>query len=281
MTRKEEYATNNQSSLQILKSFGSFEQEVGKDISEFTKAEVTAFLERMSFVNGNAKRGTLLKAIQYTDWCIERGYATENNWRTVRQKMRLVPSDESTHINRDEIIYLASHMQNEYEKAVLLGAYEGLTCQEIGNVTEDCINGNKLTVGGRTLTMSDEFIQFAHEGLSTYMKYTTSHSYHLDMDNPYLIKTWGNRTDKTSENARRRKVITQFTTFQKTIDDRLSYSRVRAEGIWQAIDNVRKRDKTITWENTDEIRSRFDLTNKDRSDLTTFLRAYYYTEEMI
>lgn len=82
---------------------------------------------------------------------------------TIKQERKEVSIMKDSYISKRELEELLNIFQNAYDKAYFYLIYEGLTAEEALCVEHSGIDGNKITVNGRTLEFTDECMKYVHE----------------------------------------------------------------------------------------------------------------------
>lgn len=187
-----------------MNRIAGYEEKYGKDCCEFTREEILAFYTEydassvVSISNMNSKYKV------YTDWCVDKGYTTENVYATLTIfDWEGCVTNEIPIISRGDLLDLFSagyvgKISNPCDQFLCLALFEGICGTRMSELIyltlDDFRNGKVYLNSGRELTVSKELLRLAEESASTYEKST----YSLEVptkklkDEPYILKASAN-----------------------------------------------------------------------------------------
>lgn len=143
-----------------------YEEEIGKDLSNFTYKDIEEY-----YIRSNYKNVVVLANINsafkgYTTWCINNGMVTSNINYYEQFKMKILSKYVSTllkdasYITRDELLYEIQKLPNPREQFVLLAIFEygrSKNMTDVGLASINNLHDHQLTLpSGRTVQVSDK-----------------------------------------------------------------------------------------------------------------------------
>lgn len=145
----------------LLRKIEPYEEELQKDISEFTKDEAISMYTDMksksvySLMNNNA----ILKA--YYAWKkYYHGTKTESAFDdiTIEDLRPCVNKGANILLSREDVTEIEEQLLNASDKAIielLFNGIAGKNMEDIYAVSEECVKGNTLVVNGKKFPMTD------------------------------------------------------------------------------------------------------------------------------
>lgn len=157
-----------------------FENAYGKDCSNFTTQEISEMYSSILthslqwLYNFNSQMQI------YTSWCLSQNLIIDNqNHYNELTKKELalfvnVASKDARIISKDDLLSLLPTIPNVSDQFLALAIFEGLGGNQFAdfyNLTMDSFDGNNVTVGERTLHVSDKLVALAKKSANEYEKY--------------------------------------------------------------------------------------------------------------
>lgn len=230
-----------------------FEIKLDKDCCNFTTLEITEMYS-----------STLTHSLQwiynfnsqmqiYTAWCLSQNLVRDNqNHYNELTKNELalfinVASKDARIITKSELLSLLLDIPNVSDQFLALAIFEGLGGTQFADfyeLTMDNFSGNEVTVGGRTLIVSDKLIELAEKASKEYVKY----SYYCELKRGY--KKTDPRIIKDSSNAgeptlgrNQRKIYMRLYALEKEYGKAFVYNSLHNSGRIEMIKFLLSKDK--------------------------------------
>lgn len=180
-----------------FENIASYEEEHGKDLSNFTYSEIEEY-----YIRSNHKNISVLANINsalkgYTTWCINNGMVTSNiNYYdrftiSILTKYVNMLLKDASYITRDELLLEIQKLPNPREQFVLLAIFEygkSKNMLDIGAARIEELRGNKLTLpSSRTVEVSDKLREIIIDSASVEKWFTRDTEYAL-YDDGTIIK---------------------------------------------------------------------------------------------
>lgn len=213
---KKEYIYFKKSSTTIYKNYlersfkkvGVYENELGKDLSDFTKDEIINYYKMLNATSIDSLSVLHSYFSQYVQWCIQRNLTKSQNNVFKEITVKTLGECLNKHLinkrifSREQLIYWCELIPNPRDKFVLLALFEGLNGQNYCEITElkkEDVENNTLTLcTGRKIDASDLLIEYIYESLDcfTYAPVTgTSHRTYKLIGKDYVFKRHYNTKD--------------------------------------------------------------------------------------
>lgn len=180
-----------------FENIASYEEELGKDLSNFTYSEIEEYYMRSNHKNISvlANINSALKG--YTTWCINNGMVPSNINYYDRFTMPILTKyvntllKDASYITRDELLLEIQKLPNPREQFVLLAIFEygkSKNMLDIGATRIEDLHGNKLTLpSGRTVEVSDKLREIIVDSASAEKRISRGTEYAL-YDDGTIIK---------------------------------------------------------------------------------------------
>lgn len=215
---KEQETDFIQSIIGRFEHIAPYEEELGKDLSNFTYSEIEEY-----YIRSNYKSISVLTNINsalkgYTTWCINNGMVASNinyydrfTTQILTKYVNMLLKDAS-YITRDELLLEIQKLPNPREQFVLLAIFEygkSKKLLDIGAAKFEDLHGNKLTLpSGRTVEVSDKLREIIIDSASAEKRSTRDTEYALYDDGTIIKATRQNARDNNL--AIRQRVNTIF-----------------------------------------------------------------------
>ena len=163
----------------MLRKIGSYEEELQKDISDFTKDEVISMYTDMksksvyTLLNNN----TILKAYYaWKKYYHEVGVESAFESITIDDLKPCVNKNANILLSREEITDIEEQLLNATDAAIIELLFDGIAgknMEDIYAVSEECIKGDIIIVNGKEFALSDRLkellpIAFAETEIMSY-----------------------------------------------------------------------------------------------------------------
>lgn len=202
---------NNYLRCQFEKS-SQIEEELGKDISNFTVYEI---IEYYKFLNLTVLDCLMVMNSQfslYTQWCLQNNLVKDNQnhfLEITTEKMNSCLNKALLNmkfVSKETILGWVNQLPNPKDQFVLLGLYEGIKGKdfcELSKLKPEDIKGNIATLcTGREIELSDTLLNIISECLEedTYYSLTGNGSKRMPLFyKGYIIKDYPNTKEGVSE----------------------------------------------------------------------------------
>lgn len=178
------------------------ETKYNKDLCNWNLKEILDFYRELNLSSGLTLYNFNSNLKKYTSFCMDKNMVNDliNHYDEIDDELVFSCTNvaaESRIYSREDILYaIDSYLVNASDKLIILGTFEGLLGNDTKGfcqMTVDCISGNQVTIGDRTLEVSNELIQLIKESCaeSEYLVYKGSDFYsksYKDEDCDYAIK---------------------------------------------------------------------------------------------
>lgn len=274
----------------VFNKTASFEEELCKDVSNFTTYEIINMYKTLDFKTLDYLAITNSSLVGYTQWCIEQGLVKDfqNHYLEIdRQTMQSVLNIVATKnkiVTREQVLMWCGQLPNPSDAFCLLGVFEGvkgsgyleLTYAKVGDFKD-----NEFTsYEGRIIKVSDELIQYAKESDVTLEYHSISNTMSKKatlVDNGRVLKGYPTfRGEETPAILRRRIQSRLARIFEYLhINDWMTGYDIRVSGI---IHMIKKRSKELDLSYEQYIRGQGIKEIKEQYDYrlvpSTFLMKY-------
>ena len=231
-----------------------FEERLNKDCSNFTMSEIINMYKkqstysRTSLINFNSQMSI------YTYWCLNQNLVIDhqNHYAELDKNNLLhclnIALMDVMVITRDDLEKIVKAFPNPSDSFLALAVFEGLGGVKFGdfyNLTMKNFNGNSVTVGDRTLVLSDAARNYAEIAAKEYRKYTFDREAKqgYKADDLSIIKDAHNAGESTLKHHRR-KIYSRLAALQKEYGNAFSYTGLRNSGRIHMLKEFMKIDKS-------------------------------------
>ena len=189
--RKEVEVASNINSWFNLAEF--FEDSFGKDAAEWDSGEIMQF---MKFMN-TPRPQTLVVLVNtfriYADWCLQNGNipGNQNHWYEITIDDICECYDKETFdqciLTREQLYEKINMLLNYSDKLIFAALFEGVKAAEIVKIDSGSLNGNMLTVGKASYTVSEDLRDIILEAVaeSEYITMGDKHQHLEYVDEDY------------------------------------------------------------------------------------------------
>lgn len=191
-----------QRTLSLFNGVGDNETRLRKDACDFSYTEIldyyrlllTPSFDRLVVVNNTLKT--------YTAWCHKNGYIQDglNHYEEITSEILNTcvnyGQQRESYVSREDLIEVVNSFKNPAQQVMILGLYEGLTLDDLNEMTLDDVDLKKHTVKceGRTLSISNELAHYIEDSAETYEWFDENgeQNKRLDLDpsDKRIIKTY-------------------------------------------------------------------------------------------
>lgn len=157
----------------LFKKYAPIEEEFGKDLSNFTKTEITSAYKRQNYKSFETLMVININLKNYTKWAMQHAIVEDgmNHYDdfTHEQLLSCVNQRQlkGSILTRDELLNGIRELNNAVDAFMLLALFEGIRgkrCEELINLTIDDFDFDSKTVSlcsGRTIPVSNELLHWA------------------------------------------------------------------------------------------------------------------------
>lgn len=207
----------------LFKRTEPFEEQLDKDISNFTTYEIINMYKTLSIMSLDTISTMNSNLSMYTQWCIQQNLVNDfqNHFLEINREMMASFVNKYAMnqkvVSRDKIIEWCNQMPNPSDAFCLLALFEGLKGSgylEIAYAKIEDFNDNIFTsYKGRQIKVSNELINFAilsdetleYQSITREMKHTVNL-----IDNGKIIKDYPNVRANESLPTLRRRIQTKL-----------------------------------------------------------------------
>lgn len=231
-----------------------FEERLNKDCSNFTVDEIINMYKkqstysRTSLINFNSQMSI------YTYWCMNQNLVADNqNHYAELDKNDLLQClnlalMESMVITREDLEKTIRAFPNPSDSFLALAVFEGLGgvgFSDFMNLTMKNFNGNEVSVGKRTLTLTDLAVSYAEKSAYEFQKFAFDRELKqgYKADDPSIIKDCHNAGEQTPE-RHRRKIYSRLFELEKEYGKAFSYAGLRNSGRISMLNNYMTKENS-------------------------------------
>ena len=184
---KQEYLNNKYGGEEIrgsqynekmrLERASQYEKEIGKDLCDFTRDEAIRLFKDVVATPSLTYLKVLRSTYEsYTQWCVEKGVATENNYSHIdlSDLNECVFKGNLSFITREDILKWCSEAENPRDQFILLALYEGIRGKNYKeiidlNITNVDFEHKRIFIPSRNgcVEASDELLRYAKYSYET------------------------------------------------------------------------------------------------------------------
>ncbi|MFR1831835.1 MAG: hypothetical protein ACLSX5_01620 [Lachnospiraceae bacterium] len=207
-----------------FKQTEKYENELKKDISEFTYNEIIDFYKRLNATSLDSLVVMNSHFSMYTDWCIQKGlikdhknYFTELKREILKECLNKDLTKKKI-VTREIILNWVNELPNPKDQFILLGLFEGLKGKnfcELSKAKQNDINGNvAMLYTGRKIKVSKQLLKIIDDCITedTYYSITGHGTKTMPLvDRGYIVKDYPNARIDVSDFQVGRKIYTGIT----------------------------------------------------------------------
>ena len=240
-----------------FKQTAKYENELKKDLSNFTYDEIINFYKRLNSTSLDSLFVMNSHFTMYTDWCIQKGLVRDNkNYfsKLKREVLKECLNKDLTKkriVTRGIVLKWVNELSNPKDQFILLGLFEGLKGKdfcELSQLRQGDISGNVATLcTGRKIKLSATLLKIINDCITEDRYYSISGRGVKTMplvDRGFIVKDYPNARTDVSEFQVGRKIYTGISRILKYFDvlDYMSAYSIADSG---KIHMIKERSKII------------------------------------
>lgn len=215
---QEKESTTNTPNGYLMRQFNkteSFEQRLGKDISNFTAYEIEDFYKTLNMKSVESLIVLHSHLSLYTQWSLQQNLVVDcqNHFDEIDSSSFVnyinVLLFKKSIITRKDLYRLIDKLDNPSDAFIMLALFEGIEGEnysEITNLKMSDFNGNKVKLcTGRELTVSSKLVSLAEESNREMVYHSIDKGRDFPLiENGLIIKEYPNCRTESSRNKGRR-----------------------------------------------------------------------------
>lgn len=271
-----------------------YEEELGKDIYNFTTPEIQSMYKRIGFASVNIVANINSALRKYTQFCLNNNMVFDYQNHFAEFKPGDFPAYVSNNkknrriITRKELLIQMAYLNNASDAYALLCLFEGIDGPErteILNLRTTDLDEENLTAKlctGRTVKISRKLIDTAIEAASTDTYVAQSGRSIVFREDPTLIyKSFNNAKEDTSDYQKGRKIYIRFKrNFTELGLETLTVSSIKDSGKIHMIREIAK-EMNLDYSDTKTILSDKDLIKRVEDQYDCYIyphKANFYNQ---
>lgn len=271
-----------------FKKVAPIENELNKDVSNFTVYEILDFYKTLNSTSYNFLAVINSVFSLYTQWCIQQNLVldnqnhflelTKNHFMSCTNKglakMKIV--------SREDVLKWTVELVNPRDQFIVLGLFEGIKgkdfCELIKLRPEDIKENIATLCTGREVVISKELMNIIEKCIEEKRYYSVSNKQQKIvnlLDRGYIIKDYPNSADDTSDYQKGRKLYNGLSRALKSID--LDY--INAGDIYDSgrIHMIKTKAKERNMSVKDYVYSN-NISEIEKQYDTRFVRSMFWTK---
>lgn len=244
----------------LFKKVAPFEEELDKDISNFTTYEIINMYKTLSIMSLDTISAMNSNLSMYTQWCIQQNLVTDyqNHFLEINREMMTsfvnkLAMDRKV-VSREQIIDWCQQLPNPSDSFCLLALFEGIKGNgyiEIANAKiDDFKDGVFISCEGRQIKVSNTLVSYAELSNETldYQSITKTMTHALTCeDNGRIIKNYPNTRAADTPPILRRRIQTKLVRIFNFLGiiDWMNGNDIRMSGIIEMV-NLRSKELNIS-----------------------------------
>ena len=260
--------SNNYLECQFNKSF-KLENELDKDISNFTVYEITEYYKMLNASSFDTLFVMNSQFSMYTQWCLQKNLVKDNQNHFLEMTLEHLKEClnkalfNMKFVNRETVENWVDLLPNPKDQFILLGLFEGLKGKdfcELSKLRPEYIKGNVATLcTGREIELSDKLLKVISDCIVEDTYYSISGQGIKTMpllDKGFIIKDYPNARGDVSDFQLGRKIYNNVTRILNYFDvgDFMSANSISESG---KLHMIKERSKELNMSCKDYIYSNY------------------------
>ena len=265
---KEVIISSNYLECQFNKT-SKMEEELGKDISNFTVYEITEYYKMLNASSFDTLFVMNSQFSMYTQWCLQKNLVKDNQNHFLEMTLEHLKEClnkalfNMKFVNRETVENWVDLLPNPKDQFILLGLFEGLKGKdfcELSKLRPEYIKGNVATLcTGREIELSDKLLKVISDCIVEDTYYSISGQGIKTMpllDKGFIIKDYPNARGDVSDFQLGRKIYNNVTRILNYFDvgDFMSANSISESG---KLHMIKERSKELNMSCKDYIYSNY------------------------
>lgn len=200
----------------ILKETQADEEKYGKDLGEWTVAEILTYYKKRNTASLNSLCTLHSQLKAYAGWCLDNNLLPDNQNHYAEIDVDVLKTCVNVGLHQQGIITskelskISNELLNARDQCLIYAFFEGIQGKQFGELIDLNINqleGNKLHLATRTIEVSDKFVELMKESSEEYDYYAygeTERKLPFHADDPNVFKMTANSIQSTPIRKRQR-----------------------------------------------------------------------------